>query len=322
MIDTIKVSFTNEQMDNIPMINTGKMRDTYQVKGEYGKITTYGSVKNMKVSFNEDRLTICGSICKYYFDGQNQSTLNWNQLREAIIQLGEDLEIPIMEGKLTRIDIGENFIMSKPVRAYYDRMVTTNYYKRIAQPNGLYFINGNRKITFYDKVREQKSKKTPIINSFQGENVLRYELSLMKNLDKYFNDSDLTVRKLVIDEQFYDKLVRAWCEEFKAIQKCRDVIGFNENALFSVKAFKDQLSLKGIASMGGHMEVMKIVEDGKKENRFKYYKQYYDVKAMLTKLNEQPDLTIKNDLIKELEEMVEEALWDVIYAPHKVPCEV
>ncbi len=321
MVDTIKISFTNDQMDNILMINTDKIRDTYQVKGEDGKITTHGSVKNMKVSFNESRLTICGSICKYFFNGQNQSTLNWEQLKQAIIQLGEDLNVPIMYGRITRIDVAENFIMSKPVRAYYDRMVTTNYYKRIEQPNGLYFMNGNRKITFYDKVREQKSKSTPIIEDFKGQNVLRYELSLMKNLDTYFNEANITVRRLVMDEQFYDKLVQAWCKEFMSIQKCRDVIGFDDKALFSVRAFKDQLSMKGIESMGGHMKVMKIIEDGKKENRFKYPKQYYDIRSMLRKFNEQPDLTIKNDLIQELEYMVEEALWDVIYAPHKVPSE-
>lgn len=312
MIDTISILFNDEAMDNINLINTSNFNNYSQQRFESGLITTNGNLKNMRISFNSNYLKIQGSLCKYY-KGENQSTLTHKEIVDAIELLGEELEIPIWFGKLSRIDIGENFIMSLPASSYYNRLAKASKYRnRLEQSSGLYYTNGKncrKKIVFYDKTKEQG--KNQVIPLYCNKNLLRYEVCLMKELDKILNTSDLLVSNLK-EQSFYQQLVTIWYDEFKSIQKCRDVISFQDNVLYSTKKFKTQLAVLGMNSIGGYGEVLKIVEQGKREKKFESGKQKMDLMKMLKDLNETTCLTIKNDLIMELEEKIEEVAKNIL----------
>lgn len=74
------------------------------------KIT--GDFDNFRVTVKETGIFLSGSLCKLYFEGENQSTLTRATSKEAIQMLEDNLGLPIQKASACRIDFSTNI----PVR--------------------------------------------------------------------------------------------------------------------------------------------------------------------------------------------------------------
>ena len=263
-----------------------------------------GWIKNLHIKLSRSVLIINGSLCKYYFDGENQHTLNRRETRLAIEKMENELGISLIEASINRIDVGCNIIVDENANTYFKYLVETRFYTRLEQPSGLYFQTSNRSIVFYDKIAELKKKKQPIIPEFQDLNVFRFETRIIRNIKNYYDMDTIQVADLFEDE-FYDNLISSWYKEYQSIRKANEIIEFNKDVLTSARKLKHQLAVKGLETIGGYAGGMKLVEQANREKLFSSSKQLYDVKETLRKLNTDSELTIASKHIEELDEKME-----------------
>ena len=116
-----------------------------------------GSLKNLRVSIHGSGLSVKGSLAKYYLN-DNFQTLQRADAQLAFEQLSDEFHLPIAEGKVTRVDIAQNFITRYAPETYYPYLGDCQYFKRLVQPNSVYYKNQNRTKLFYNKVAEGKKK--------------------------------------------------------------------------------------------------------------------------------------------------------------------
>ena len=72
-----------------------------------------GHIKGLRVSVTEKCVKVSGSLSKY-FRGTNLDSLTLSQIEKAIKQLGKDLGVPMIKADVERVDMAENFEMSRP----------------------------------------------------------------------------------------------------------------------------------------------------------------------------------------------------------------
>lgn len=72
-----------------------------------------GHINGLRVSVTEKHVRVTGSLSKY-FRGTNLDSLTLSQVEKAIKQLGKELGVPMIEADVERVDMAENFEMSRP----------------------------------------------------------------------------------------------------------------------------------------------------------------------------------------------------------------
>ena len=210
---------TGEHNFNGEYVISGRLNDSFKISVSKGKI----SIKD-------------ASLCKWYL-GNNFETLQRKDVQHAIEKLSDILHLPIDKAKVTRFDVAQNFIMKYPVQVYYNHLGEMAYCKRVPVINGsngmegLYYYKNNKSglAVFYNKIKEQKSKRQPIPELFQNRNVLRYEQRHKNNLSKTFNVEYVTA-SMLYDEMFYKNVIDKWGANYKAIKKIlnRNILNFKD----------------------------------------------------------------------------------------------
>ena len=297
MFDTIGTYYqTNEALQTIRYLSD--INENTNVQS--GEITTYGKIKNLRVKVKGDFLSINGSLPKYLF-GDNVQELTRKHTQEAIECLSDELHLPIDNSKLFRIDIASNFIMKEPLKKYYSALGSLARYQKIPQRNGILFtLKSKTALEFYDKNKELVRTKQIIPEIFQGRNVLRYEIHLLKRLPNIFKQ-DVLANDLY-NEKFYIKAVDIWKERYFMIKKNR-VLTFNPEALpmLDTKTILNELALIGMEKVGGKDELLRMLE----LERHKFSKmQFKRIKDKINSISELPELTEINDSIKELDSKI------------------
>jgi len=198
-------------------------------------------------------------LCKFYLP-ENFQTLTRGDTQRAIEKLSDLLHLPMQKADITRIDLAQNFIVKFETPVYYEHLGTLQLYNRLEQSRGLYYNNSKRKLVFYDKVAEYKHKNLPVPPLFQNRNVLRYEMRYYRQLLKQFNVPELRA-EMLYNEAFYMAIIDRWHNEYKNINKLRNINNIDYTMIKTTKQLTEQAcSLFKLKSILSYM-VTKLVTE-------------------------------------------------------------
>ena len=265
-----------------------------------------GSLNGLKVTANRTQLKVKdGSLCKYLL-GDNFQTMGRSDTQRAIEKLSDTLHLPMSKAVVTRMDIAQNFIVKHPPQVYLNHLGTLRYASRLQEPSGLYYsLNGGR-LCFYDKNREQKSKREEIPDLYSGKNVLRYERRYTQRIAAKFGVVEVT-GEMLYNEAFYIAALNRWKADYQAIQKINDI-----TLNFQAMKTKQELYKMGILSLteqaGGQVEMIKQINEAQQRGELTK-KQAYDLRVAVNEACQLKEgLTAPNEAIQELDKKVAEAV--------------
>ena len=264
------------------------------------RVIISGNLGCMKIFIYESGISIRGSLSKYFLD-DNFQTLFRSDIQRAIEQMSDEIHLPVMESKVTRIDIAQNFITNYKPECYYDLFGECRYFSRLIQPQSLYYSNNNRIKVFYNKIIEGKKKGYVIPDIWHNSYVLRYEYRLKAKALTIPGRNTLKAGDLY-DEQVYIYLVNEYVKEYENINKLH-YIKFNLENMKTPNDFLTQLALKKIQELGQN-EVMTMIEDLRAKQVFNKKEYYSRLKGKIRELCKQPEITESSELIDELNEKI------------------
>ena len=64
--------------------------------------------------------------------------------KRAIESISDNLHLPFQNANITRLDVAQNLLMKHPEDLYFKYLGQSQFYKRLEQPDGLYFNNSKR----------------------------------------------------------------------------------------------------------------------------------------------------------------------------------
>lgn len=265
-----------------------------------------GNLNGLKVTANRYQLKVKdGSLCKYLL-GDNFQTMGRGDTQRAIEKLSDTLHLPMSKAVVTRMDIAQNFIVKHPPQVYLNHLGALRYANRLQEPSGLYYsLNGGR-LCFYDKNKEQKSKREGIPDLYNGRNVLRYERRYTQRIAAKFGVAEVT-GAMLYDEAFYIEALNRWKADYQAIQKINDI-----TLNFQAMKTKQELYKMGILSLteqaGGQVEMINQINEAQQRGELTK-KQAYDLRVAVNEACQLKEgLTAPNEAIQELDKKVAEAV--------------
>lgn len=265
-----------------------------------------GNLNGLKVTANRYQLKVKdGSLCKYLL-GDNFQTMGRGDTQRAIEKLSDTLHLPMGKAIVTRMDIAQNFIVKHPPQVYLNHLGALKYANRLQEPSGLYYsLNGGR-LCFYDKNKEQKSKREEIPDLYNGRNVLRYERRYTQRIAVKFGVAEVT-GAMLYDEAFYIEALNRWKADYQAIQKINDI-----TLNFQAMKTKQELYKMGILSLteqaGGQVEMINQINEAQQRGELTK-KQAYDLRVAVNEACQLKEgLTAPNEAIQELDKKVAEAV--------------
>jgi hypothetical protein len=312
MYDNIDFKLRNTDVSDIDFLSETPCY--FEVTGEHdfnGEKVITRKLDNFRISVNQGGVNIKdGSMCKWYL-GDNFQTLGRSNVKSAIEKLSDTLHLPIEEATVSRLDIAQNFILKKPLQVYYNHLGELRYSKRTAVCNngieeGLYFLQKNGLLVFYDKTKEQKNKGQTIPELYQDRNVLRYEQRYTRRLPKAFNVEKVK-GAMLYNEKFYIDVINRWRDNYREIKKIND-ININFEAMRTKRDLYKMGVLSLIESQGGEISVISQIAEAQKTGILSK-KQAFDLRQEITEACKVKDgLTVKNEAILELDKKVFEAV--------------
>lgn len=254
MIDTIKYRLTDYRSgvdfrEQIPRLLEGECVST---KDEQTFIT--GNLGNLKVRVNKNTLRVENSLCKWFL-GDNLQTLNQESIKHANEKLSDILNVNIQNADVTRLDIGHNYSTLHKPQVYVKSLGELSRFRKGEYTNeGVSYRTKNIELAFYDKLKEYKAKGNKIPDELTNQNILRYELRLMKNIRSTLKRSEFTVKDLSnIDT--YNQLQQLYNSMYNKIDKLPE-INISTTGSKGVKGFKNMASAYFINAIGQ----LKIIE--------------------------------------------------------------
>jgi hypothetical protein len=254
-----------------------------------------------------------GSLCKWYL-GNNFQTLGRGDIQRAIEKLSDTLHLPLEKATVSRLDIAQNFIVKNPVQVYYNHLGELKHCRRSpvtdgeGDTEGLYYFqkNGNGLSLFYNKLKEQKNKGQPIPESYQDQNILRYEQRYKSRLSKVFNVERVTAAMLY-DEKFYIDVCNRWRDNYKAIEKINDIT-LNFEAMKGKKDLYTMGLLSLVEIQGGELATITQINEALKSGKITK-KMAFDMRQAIKEACKcKEGITVKNEAILELDRKVNEAI--------------
>jgi len=300
MIDTIKVFIPHSDLPpnyyDSHFLYFSNRKITRTEDNEFWGSATF---KNFFLQYTKYGLSIEGSLTKYYY-GTNQHTLNYFDFTTTIEQLSIELGLNLKECQVSRIDLAENILVTKPVANYYKYFGDAKSLNRVVMNNGLEYRNTNRGIIIYDKIKELRSNQVPLIPLFQGQKIMRieYRLKNPRTISKALGIDKTLIADLYVH---YPKLQELWTNSFNSIYKNHDMVVFKNETYIQRDMFKKQLIIAGINNLGGGQYILDIIKEARKEKLFAYPNQASNLLRQLKRLMQLPVLTQKSTLVSEIE---------------------
>jgi len=267
-----------------------------------GEIILRGYLDNMRVKVNNDKVSVIGSIPKFYL-GSNIQQLTRQNIQLAIEKASDLLQLPLKESKVFRLDIGSNFNLNEPLNNYYTCLGNLSRFKKslIANKQSLLYTTTQKALEFYDKTREMKRTKQVIPALYNNKNILRYELHLTKNINDSLKIPELRVHNLY-EESVYIKTINFWKDYYFSIQRVNRLKFNPENIIMiNAKSLKKQLALIGLKSIGED-HLLEMIEASKSQIRHR--NQISRMKDVIKDLSKENELTEPNESIRELDSKV------------------
>ena len=307
MIDTIHLRLPRYEVEGIDFMKSIPLYLTdveTRKKAETGISYIIGRLGNLQVTANPGEVRICkGSLCKWFL-GDNFQTMTRDNLKDSIEKLSDLLHLPIDKAIITRLDIGENFIMNYPIPVYLNHLGEMKKAIRMEiGSNGLIFQKGGEEIVFYDKIAEHRKKDRGRIipEEYVGKNVLRIEHRDKKRICNVFGMKAPTA-SMLYDKKNYIMLLERWEKCYNDIDKI-NTITMDFKKVKGKKMQKEFALLHMIHAYGGEMEYIKRVEEARKRGDLTA-KEAYDMKQDVKKAYKNEDFTMSSKEIAELDKKV------------------
>lgn len=308
MFDSVNFKLTQEEAGGIDFLSetTCYLEDIAEHTFKDGLSVITGKLGGLKVSVNHYQVKVCdGSLCKWYL-GDNYQTMGRSDTQRAVEKLSDALHLPMDRAKICRLDIAQNFITKHPTEVYLNHLGLLKYSQRLRQPNSLYYVQSGGLLCFYDKNKEQQSKRDAVPDLYKGRNVLRYEQRYTKRIASQMNVPQVTASTLY-DETFYMCLLNRWRDSYRDIQKINDI-----TLNFKAMKTKQDLYKMGVLSLieqaGGQVQIIEQINEALKRGDLTR-KQAFDLRQAVKdacSINE--GLTVQSDAIEELNKKVNEAV--------------
>lgn len=307
MLDTVNFSLTKAEVEGTDFLaEVTPYLDKVAEHNYEGNYAVTGSLGNYSVSITPFQVNVKnGSLCKWYL-GDNFKRMGRRDIQHAIEKLSDELHLPMARAKINRLDVAENIVTRHPVSVYLSHLGVLPYANRLVEPNSLYYTRRDSTLCFYDNVREQRDKNMPIPELFSSSNVLRYEQRYMRRLGTTFKVEGVT-GAMLYDEVFYISLLKQWRDSYRAISKI-NVVAPNFNAVKTKQQLYRMALLAWIGDVGGEIEMLNHIAEAQKCDNLTT-KQAYDLGlAVKDACLIREGLTVKSDVITELDKKIAEAV--------------
>lgn len=272
-----------------------------------GYIVIKGDLDGLNVSVSQYRVTVKGSLCKFYL-GDNLQTLGRGDSQKAIERLSDALHLPIDRATVQRLDVGQNLMMKNLPEVYLNHLGLLAKYTRcpMIETGTLYYTQNNKCVCFYDKVKECKKAREPIPELYRGKNVLRYEIRYMGRIPYSFNVPEVT-GGMLYDERFYIQALTSWKETYFTINKINDKI-INLKMMKTKREFYRMGVLALIERVGGEVKMIALINEALKRGDITK-QQAHDLREVtMNACKEKSDIVTKNECIAELDKRVVDAI--------------
>ncbi len=304
MFDTVYMWLDWSKVDNVELDSiASKLSNLKEFKSK-SSVSYSGYLDNYVVRICEAGISLKGSIARYYH-GNNLFPLSRLEMKDAVKKLSDELGLPFHLSKVTRFDLAANFIMERPVQNYFPFLGEKRGYNRSnISLSTLYYNTEKKQLIFYDKSKEFKKKyksvETPFI--YKEKNILRYELKYQNRVNKIFDKEEITVEDL-INVEFYEKLKENYINEYIKIQKVNRISILNYNEIRKPKHALN-LIFGALLHKTDPEDINSILDELKVQKVFSDPKSYSRLKSDLRDIKNSPTISVKSDLIIELDKKV------------------
>lgn len=257
---------------------------------------------NLDLIQNPRGFIVRGSLAKFYL-GNNVEEFTFPMVGLCLDKLESELGFSIRAGQVWELEIAKTLVMNQPTSQYLTLLGDMPRFKKTTFPNGLTVLyhNKRRSFQFYDKAAEVGLKRLP--EQFRGLYLLRAEYKLKNHLSEILGHP-LTVAELT-DPKQYGFLLREWEAFALGIPKSRTPRPYFGGGL---KEMKESLQALAISSIGGPSALLTDLAARMDISPSQQSK----MKAALLAPTVSPEWTEPDELTRELEDKVREAVRSLV----------
>lgn len=273
-----------------------------------GETRTKGTMNGLSIGVLGGGVFVEGSLPKYHY-GSNIYPLDREGTKECIEMISDTLGIEMSGADVVNIEFGTTFMMQYKVSAYLAKLGEMSRLQRYNFNADTLYYKGSGKVqprvyTFYDKLADCKAKKLAYPNDFEDKNLLRYEMRLKGRLAYQLGVPEVKASTLY-DRQFYRELVRRYQDSYFSISKINEL---NPNAMKEIKNVSDAFNIF-VARLLSQTEqpqrqIDTFINEIKAAGVFEDKKYYTRLKDKLNEIVTKDNITISNELIKELDDAI------------------
>lgn len=308
MYDTINLYYdlTPDEYERlIPIINPSQKEFCHEDDREV-RIIYHGHIEYLNVTLSPNRIYINNrSFCKW-LKGNNLQRLTLKDMKEGIEKLSKILNLPMDKAIVSRVDIGLNIIVRHPVEFYLSHLGTSSRTKRLLQPHGLYYHQGNVDFVFYDKLEEFQNGNNRIPEKYTGKNLLRIELRIKHDLSHIFKKDKVTAG-LLYDKEFYSSLVKLWADHYYKIHKINDIC-LDLNRIRTINDLRRAYILILSQKLGGELEALDQIEKARKSKMIGNHKAYNFRQKIISAYNIKNNFIKPDEAIEELDKKIKDCV--------------
>ena len=273
-----------------------------------GETRTKGTMNGLSIGVLGGGVFVEGSLPKYHY-GSNIYPLDREGTKECIEMIGDTLGINMSGADVVGIEFGTTFMMQYKVSAYLAKLGEMSRLQRYNFNADTLYYKGSGKVqprvyTFYDKLADCKAKHLPYPIDFEDKNLLRYEMRFKGRLAYQLGVPEVKASTLY-DRQFYRELVRRYQDSYFSISKINEL---NPNAMKEIKNVSDAFNIF-VARLLSQTEqpqrqIDTFINEIKAAGVFEDKKYYTRLKDKLNEIVTKDNITISNELIKELDDAI------------------
>lgn len=269
-----------------------------------GEVKTFGCIEGLKVSISAGGLSVIGSLPKFLF-GSNVYPLNKRTAAQALEKLADALHIQVSEAVVTGIEFGANYLMKHPVAEYLSKLGTMPRFDRLQVSTNSIRYGGKGKqqpkvFAFYDKIADAATKRMEYPEDL--ENLLRYETRLNGRLPYQLSVPEVKASTLT-EPDFYRKMVKYYQDSYFSISKLNQI---KTDVMSEIKSPKDAFDVlvARLISQTDPSQIEGFLDELKQAGVFTDRKNYSRLKAKIQEVAHKANITISDDLIKELDDEI------------------
>lgn len=271
-----------------------------------GEVCAFGGYHGMRVDVYAGYVYITGSLAKLVY-GNNFYTLDRETTAKAVASLEDGLHMDLRNAKVTELEFGRNFAMSRPVVEYLQRLgdIPRMVRSEVGVSTLYYMGKGKTKplvVTFYDKKAEALAKGVALPAGYDGVNLLRYEIRYKGRLPYQLGVPAVTASTLY-EREFCGMMARRYVGRYLTIKKINfegvyDMKRVN-NVRDACKMFVAQAMVEGwesrVEPFVGKLKEMQVFKHESEYTRLRH--KIKDIAAMRCDAN-------NDGLVKELDEKI------------------